>query len=116
MPHTITLQELISALELLPPSTPLNPPLSRFHSWRGNYSDLSIGQDRPHYETVGHLLNGAKAAVGEVFQAYKGGAYYRMTSVTAVWGDNWGCYTERRVVGVLLTGNGYATLYTSGRD
>jgi hypothetical protein len=59
-------------------------------SWRGSYSELSIGYDAcvSNTSTKDFLLE-CKKAVGKVFIGYKGGNF-RMGKKTPVWIDNYG--------------------------
>jgi hypothetical protein len=83
----MTLGKMISALEALPPDTAITG-LGRAHSYRGYYSDLAFRpQDEP--VTAGDLLAQCRAAMGQVFEGYKGGDYV-MGALTPVWVAHYG--------------------------
>ena len=61
----------------------------RFRSWRGRYNELALSFDGDGSATVGDLLAEATAAVGKIFQGYKGGDY-TMGRGTPLWMANYG--------------------------
>jgi hypothetical protein len=62
--------------------------LGELDSYRGYYSDLAF-EPSESGETVASLLNRCQAAMGEVFQGYKGGDYV-MGRNTPLWIANYG--------------------------
>lgn len=88
------LGDLIETLEALPADAPI-----RFRdgtipnglvSWRGSYDELTIDSGiAGKTDTVGKLLQDARAADGKTFHGYKGGEY-AMNLHTPVWADPWG--------------------------
>lgn len=84
----ITLGKLIEALEAMPPDAQVAN-LDNEHSYRGYYEDLAFERldgTRP----ASDLLADCKAAMGRVFQGYKGGDFV-MGALTPVWVANCGC-------------------------
>lgn len=84
----ITLGKLIEALEAMPADAQVAN-LDNEHSYRGYYEDLAFERldgTRPASE----LLADCKAAMGQVFQGYKGGDFV-MGALTPVWVANYGC-------------------------
>lgn len=84
----MTLGSLIAALEAMPPDAPVAN-LRDPDSYRGYYSDLYFEQQegtRPASE----LLADCKAAMGQVFEGYKGGDYV-MGALTPLWIATYGC-------------------------
>ena len=83
----LTLAKMIAELEAMPgDATVAN--LRDPHSYRGYYSDLAFEQaegTRP----VAELLAECKAAMGQVFQGYKGGDFV-MGALTPVWVSEYG--------------------------
>lgn len=83
----LTLGKLIAALEAMPPDA-MVANLYGLHSYRGYYSDLSFRQGdgvRP----VLDLLDDCRAAMGQVFEGYKGGDFM-MGANTPLWVADWG--------------------------
>lgn len=83
----MTLGKLISALSAMAAGAPV-PNLRAAHSYRGYYSDLAFeyhGGNRP----AADLLADAHAAMGRVFEGYKGGEFV-MHENTPVWVASWG--------------------------
>lgn len=80
----MTLGKLIKRLEELPPETPVG--IGNPHSYRGYYSDLAFD---PAISTAAEALARCRAAMGEVFQGYKGGDF-QMGSLTPVWIAHYG--------------------------
>lgn len=84
----ITLGKLIEALDAMPADAQVAN-LDNEHSYRGYYEDLAFERldgTRPASE----LLADCKAAMGQVFQGYKGGDFV-MGALTPVWVANYGC-------------------------
>ena len=78
----MTLGKLIAALEAMPEGTQVAN-LDDEHSYRGYYSDLAfkpLEGTRPASE----LLADCKAAMGQVYEGYKGGDFV-MGALTPVW-------------------------------
>ena len=82
----MTLGKLMDRLAALPPETPIG--ISRPHSYRGYYSNLSF---EPTKEPIpaSDALALCKGAMGEVFTGYKGGEF-QMGRNTPVWIANYG--------------------------
>lgn len=84
----LTLGGLIAALEAMPPDAPVAN-LSEAHSYRGYYCDLAFEQSggaRP----AADLLADCRAAMGQVFEGYKGGDFV-MGALTPLWVASYGC-------------------------
>lgn len=100
----MTLGSFIAALEKLLPEADvffdfcyLRP--TDFASYRGYYSDLSLGFSVDHeYVKAGELLASAKKCLGKTFEGYKGGDFV-MDADTPLWVANYGD-TGWRIVGV----------------
>lgn len=69
-------------------------PLSRPHSYRGYYSDLAFELSDPR--PVAELLAECRAAMGAVFEGYKGGDY-AMSALTPVWVADYGRCGDRLI-------------------
>lgn len=83
----ITLGKLIEALEAMPPDAQVAN-LDNEHSYRGYYEDLAF-ERLDGTRTASELLADCKAAMGRVFQGYKGGDFV-MGALTPVWVANYG--------------------------
>ena len=83
----MTLGSLIAALEKMPPDS-LITGLGNAHSYRGYYSDLAF-QPQMEQVTAANLLGQCRAAMGRVFEGYKGGDYV-MGETTPVWAAHYG--------------------------
>jgi hypothetical protein len=88
----MTLGKLIAALQEMPPGAEVAN-LNSAHSYRGYYNDLAFEQDDGTRPAV-DLLVECVAAMGEVFNGYKGGDYV-MGSLTPVWVARYGCSGEK---------------------
>lgn len=84
----MTLGGLIAALEAMEPGVEVAN-LNAAHSYRGYYCDLAFERG-PGTRPAGALLAEARAAMGEVFEGYKGGEYV-MGATTPVWVAEYGC-------------------------
>lgn len=88
---------------------------SRFMSWRGRYNELTLASVRyendPVLDTVGKLLDAAKAAVGTEFFGYKGGEFV-MNDDTPVWADDYGECDYRGILHLVSNGR-YCTIITA---
>lgn len=96
----MTLGKLIAALESMPETTTVAN-LRNLHSYRGYYVDLAFEHDggvRPAKD----LLRDCKAAMGQVFQGYKGGDFV-MGALTPIWQANYG-QTGERIIAVYEDG------------
>lgn len=77
----------------------------KLHSYRGIYSDLSLGyHDGDHYFddpeiTVGQMSLALRNVIGDTMYGYKGGEY-TMQQDTLCWLSGWNEYTGLKVVGV----------------
>ena len=83
----MTLGTLIASLEKLPPDS-LVRGLGHAHSYRGYYSDLAF-EPQAVSITAAALLEQCRAAMGRVFEGYKGGDYV-MGETTPVWIAHYG--------------------------
>jgi hypothetical protein len=88
----MTLGDLISALESLPEGSEVDG-IGKPHSYRGYYEDLAFQRIRDKRK-ASEVLSDAKAAMGEVFQGYKGGDYM-MGKQTPIWVAAYGCCGEK---------------------
>lgn len=91
----MTLGKLIERIESLPDGTMLQ--MDSPHSYRGYYSDLAFeraASPLPKSE----VLALCKAAMGEVFEGYKGGEF-QMGRNTPVWFAAYGCCGSK-IVGI----------------
>jgi len=78
----MTLGKMIAALEALPANAEIDG-IGSPHSYRGYYSDLAFEQ-KERKITVTEALAMCKAAMGKVFEGYKGGDFV-MGELTPVW-------------------------------
>lgn len=93
----MTLGKLIAALEAMPSDaevTNLNGP----HSYRGYYSDLAF-QRGEGTRPAAELLAECKAAMGQVFEGYKGGDYV-MGALTPLWISTYGHSSGTKIMAV----------------
>jgi hypothetical protein len=102
MSGTTSLGELISWLSRCPSSATVRfsdgtiP--GTFASSRGFYSELALSHDGTSEISADDLLASASACIGKTFTGYRGG--HRIMSVNSeVWRDNYGEYTDTRIVG-----------------
>lgn len=109
------LQGLIDALSAFPTGTPIEfdtgRPVGHLASWRGSYDELTLTPGTVP-QTVGVVLADAVAALDRTFQGYKGGDY-TMYGGTPVWGDDYGDYECRGIMGHDLSLNGVVVLFTA---
>lgn len=97
----MTLGALIVALEGLPDGSEVEN-VGYLHSYRGYYEDLALRRlegKRPAAE----LLAACKAAMGEVFEGYKGGDYV-MGILTPLWISDYGTASGVKIMGLLPDG------------
>lgn len=90
-PGTITLGELLAALERADPDRVVPRGFRDARSYRGYYEDL--GFDPADNVTVAEMLACARLALGETFTGYKGGEY-KMDEDTLCWLAEYGCAGE----------------------
>ena len=83
----MTLGKMIAALSTLPPDAEV-PNLCKAHSYRGYYDDLAF-EHHDGMRPAKDLLAECKAAMGEVFEGYKGGDFV-MGALTPVWVAEYG--------------------------
>lgn len=98
----LTLGALIKALEEMPPASQVAN-LHSLSSYRGYYSDLAFKHDvgtRPAVD----LWNDCKAAMGEVFEGYKGGEYV-MGAKTPLWISEYGESSGTKLMAVHADGS-----------
>lgn len=88
----MTLNELIAALEAMPEGAEVEN-LNSAHSYRGYYIDLAFELGEGH-RPASDLLADCRAAMGEVFEGYKGGDFV-MGALTPIWVANYGCCGTR---------------------
>jgi len=84
----MTLGGLISVLEAMP-SDAIVPNLSGAHSYRGYYEDIAF-RHKEGTRPAADLLADCRAAMGQVFEGYKGGDFV-MGALTPVWVADYGC-------------------------
>jgi hypothetical protein len=90
----MTLGKMIEALEAFPTGATVQG-LKDLDSYRGYYSDLAFELgDEP--VLASDLLATCKAAMGRVFQGYKGGDYM-MGALTPLWIANYGCCGQKLI-------------------
>jgi hypothetical protein len=102
----MTLGELIGALERLPSET-LVQGLTHAHSYRGYYSDLAF-EPQGTSVSAGDLLAQCRAAMGRVFEGYKGGDYV-MGETTPIWIADYGTTCGARKILDLNADGTFAT-------
>jgi hypothetical protein len=68
-------------------------------SYRGYYDHLALEPVEGRDQTVGVLLAVLRAAVGTIYEGYKGGEF-RMSRETPVWVSPWGYSTATAVTGI----------------
>lgn len=95
----MTLGAFIAALEKLPDESEVkincsSPTAPR--SYRGYYDHLAFGAEGTTPITVADLLVMARAAMGVIYQGYKGGDF-AMHANTPIWAAEWGDSGERIV-------------------
>lgn len=107
----MTLGKFISALAEMPQDAPIDG-VRDLHSYRGYYSDLAFEppQENAPKLTVADTLAMCRAAMGQVFQGYKGGDYM-MGANTPLWIANYG-HCGLKLMGV----NPDGTLITAADD
>ena len=88
----LTLGGLITALEAMPGDAPVAN-LQDPGSYRGYYEDLCFERS-PGTRPASELLADCKAAMGKVFEGYKGGDYV-MGELTPLWVATYGCCGDR---------------------
>ncbi len=97
----LTLGALIDALEAMPPDATVAN-LADPMSYRGYYCDLAFARSdgtRPATD----LLRDCRAAMGEVFEGYKGGDY-TMGARTPLWVSDYGTASGLRLMAVRADG------------
>ena len=88
----MTLGKLIERLTAMPPET-LIEGIGNPHSYRGYYCDLAFERTDERL-TAGAALAMCKAAMGQVFEGYKGGDF-QMGASTPVWIASYGCCGDK---------------------
>lgn len=88
----MTLGKMIEALEAMPPERAIDR-LGELDSYRGYYSDLAF-EPASGKMPAAELLNACKAAMGKVFQGYKGGDFM-MGALTPLWIAPYGCCGQK---------------------
>lgn len=88
----MTLGKLISALEAIPADTAIAG-MDSPHSYRGYYSDLAFEPVEGSVKASA-LLAQCQAAMGQVFEGYKGGDFV-MGALTPVWVSEYGRLGKR---------------------
>jgi hypothetical protein len=92
----MTLGEMIETLEKMPKETKIEG-LGELQSYRGYYADLSFEPETVE-KTASELLAECRAAMGQVFEGYKGGDFV-MGALTPLWHAEYGC-TGKKIVGI----------------
>ena len=88
----MTLGKMIAALEEMPEGSKVAD-INSAHSYRGYYIDLAFERGaglRP----ASDLLQECRAAMGQVFEGYKGGDFV-MGALTPVWISSYGCCGQK---------------------
>lgn len=93
----LTLGSLINALERTSADLTVKG-FGELHSYRGYYSDLAFTPATSRI-TAGELLERCKAAMGRVFQGYKGGDFL-MGENTPLWISDYGTASGMRLMGI----------------
>jgi hypothetical protein len=88
----LTLGTMIQALGEMPPDTPICG-LGELRSYRGYYTDLAF-EPTNRTETAAEVLKRCKAAMGKVFEGYKGGDF-QMGQLTPLWVAPYGVCGKR---------------------
>jgi len=88
----MTLGKFIELLAAMPADFLIDG-LGEPDSYRGYYSDLAFGRE-PEKVTAGALLAMCRAAMGQVYQGYKGGDYM-MGANTPLWVAHYGSCGEK---------------------
>lgn len=96
----MTLGELIEALEMMPEGAEIEG-LGNLNSYRGYYSDLAF-EPEVGAKTAAELLETCRAAMGQVFEGYKGGEHV-MGAKTPLWLANYGSCGEK-IIGINADG------------
>lgn len=96
----LTLGKLIAALEAMPADAEVAN-LIEPHSYRGYYCDLAFERG-PGKRKASELLADCRAAMGAVFEGYKGGDYV-MGALTPVWVASYG-QCGPKIVGITASG------------
>jgi hypothetical protein len=84
----ITLGKMIEVLDAMSSDVKLNG-ISNPHSYRGYYNDLAFEPGEGKTTAVDALAM-CRAAMGQVFEGYKGGDFV-MGALTPLWLANYGC-------------------------
>lgn len=98
----LTLGQLIAALSQLPADL-LMANLRNPHSYRGYYCDLAF-ERAEGTRLAGDLLAECRAAMGEVFEGYKGGDFV-MGRNTPLWVSSYGTASGQRLMAVAPDGS-----------
>ena len=96
----LTLGELIEALESMPDDVEIEG-LGDLHSYRGYYNDLAFEPEACKKPAI-EILEICRAAMGKVFEGYKGGEYV-MGAKTPLWIAPYGI-CGRKIVGISTDG------------
>lgn len=97
----LTLGQLITLLEALPADRQVRG-LGELMSYRGYYCDLSF-EPGTEVESAGSLLARCRAAMGKVFEGYKGGDY-QMGERTPLWVSPYGSGGGDKLMGLSTDG------------
>ena len=97
-PNGLTLGRWITLLESLPPHAPVAG-LGEPMSYRGYYSDLALDVVADRRVDAAVLLAEARAAMGAVFEGYKGGDF-PMHANSPVWVSGYGDTSGWRLAGL----------------
>jgi hypothetical protein len=95
----MTLEELITALEVEDPAKVVRHGFTNPHSYRGYYVELAF--EPASNVTVGAMLADARSALGAVYQGWKGGDF-EMNGHTDCWLSLEGCASGETIGPTLL--------------
>jgi hypothetical protein len=98
----MTLGKFIVALQDMPPDTSICG-LGGLDSYRGYYADLAFSPNRSP-RRADELLTACRAAMGRVFEGYKGGEYV-MGALTPLWIAQHGSGGGERIMAIRRDGN-----------
>ena len=104
----LTLGELIEALEAMPEGAEIEG-LGDLDSYRGYYSDLAF-EPEAGKKPAAEILETCRAAMGQVFEGYKGGEYV-MGAKTPLWLAHYGSCGDK-IMGI----NADGTIETAADD
>ncbi len=105
MVYSVTVGETIKFLSMCKPNSvveidPKGYATLNLNSWRGSYEHLSISptHDEKKVVTADQLCKSLSDMIGKHITGYKGGTYI-VTGETSLYADEWGSYTDHRLIG-----------------